>query len=123
MTISRRLVALLILGAMCQAAAGSAVAGTAVRSVGPAAVSATAGVHRYFGSLMSARGPMLTLRLRNGALLRVDATEAFASGSVSAPLFAGKSTVVKGTFSTPGIFHATSVQRATQRVTNWGSDR
>jgi hypothetical protein len=49
---------------------------------------------------MSARGPMLTLRLRNGALLRVDATEAFASGSVSAPLFAGKSTVVKGTFST-----------------------
>jgi hypothetical protein len=80
-------------------------------------------VHRYFGLLEHASGSLLTLRRRNGTLLVVDASAAFAKQTVSAPLYAGKPTVVQGTLSANGVFHATSVKRAAPRIESWDIDR
>jgi hypothetical protein len=79
--------------------------------------------HRLFGLLQSARGPALTLRLRSGRLLVVDATAAFAHNRVSEPLFSGKSTVVEGSFGPRGLFYATAVKRAAPRPSSWGADQ
>ncbi len=79
--------------------------------------------HRYFGSLEGANGPALLLRLRDGRLLRVDATEAFARQRVSEPLFPGKATVVEGEFASDGTFHASAVKRAAFQPLAWGIDR
>jgi hypothetical protein len=88
-----------------------------------AAASSTPVPHRVFGLLQSARGSALTLRLRDGRLLAIDAAPAFAQKRVSAPLFAGKSTVVDGFFGPRGIFYATAVKRAAPQPTSWGPDR
>ncbi len=80
-------------------------------------------IHRYFGYLQGRSGTTLTLRLRNNAMLTVDASAAFAAGQVSAPLFAGKATVVQGTIAANGVFHATSVTRTAPDPTHWDIDR
>jgi len=79
--------------------------------------------HRYFGLLQSTNGTAIMLRLRDGRLLAVDASEAFALNRVSEPLFAGKSTVVEGIFAANGVFHASAVKRAAPRPASWGLDR
>ncbi len=78
--------------------------------------------HRFFGLLVSAHDPMLLLRLRNGSLLRVDASQAFARQRVSEPLFVGKPTVVEGSFEAAGTFGASVVTRAAPSATAWGAD-
>ncbi len=79
--------------------------------------------HRFFGRIVSARDPVLLLRLRNGSVLRVDASRAFAQKRVSEPLFPGKPTVVEGAFEPSGIFAASVVSRAAVSATAWGTDR
>jgi len=91
----------------------------ALASVAPPAPSH----HRYFGLLQTANGAAITLRLRSGRLLAVDASEAFALNRVSEPLFAGKATVVEGLFAANGVFRASAVKRAAPRPASWDIDR
>lgn len=79
--------------------------------------------HRFFGLLQSARGTLLTLRLRNGRVIAVDAAPAFASERVAEPLFAGKATVVEGAFAPNGTFVADAVKRTASNPAVWGADR
>jgi hypothetical protein len=87
------------------------------------ATSATGPEHRFFGSLVSANGNLLVVRLRSGRLLDVDASAAFALKHVAAPLFVGKPTVVDGTLLANGVLAATAVKRAAPDRLNWGADR
>jgi hypothetical protein len=89
----------------------------------PANAAVAAAAQRFFGVLADVRGTAMTLRLRDGRLLAVDAAPAFAGQRVSQPLFAGKPTVVVGAFDRRGIFHATAVSRGAPRPANWGLDR
>ena len=79
--------------------------------------------HRYFGTLASATGSTLVIRLRNGRNLGVDASQAFALKRVSEPLFAGKPTVVQGTLDASGVLHASAVRRAAPSPIAWGNDQ
>ncbi len=79
--------------------------------------------HRYFGTLQSVNGQLLTIQLRNGRLLHVDAARAFTAKRVSEPLFPGKPTVVDGTLGAAGVFIATAVKRGAPLATNWGLDQ
>ena len=78
--------------------------------------------HRLFGTLESATGTSLIIRLRTGRDLHVDASEAFALKRVAEPLFRGKPTVVEGTIGTDGTLHATAVQRGAPSASHWGAD-
>jgi len=90
----------------------------------PSSIVVNTGVtHRYFGVLQAARGTTLTLRLRNGRALIVDASAAFAAAHVAAPLFAGKATIVEGRFAPNGVFDATLVKRALPNPASWDIDR
>jgi hypothetical protein len=113
--------------AIALVAAGSHAASAHASTVGSRAGiptrTATSTIHRYFGLLVGRRGTNLTLRLRSGALLLVDASAAFAVDHVSSPLFAGKATVVQGTIGANGVFHATSVKRAAPLPSTWDIDR
>ena len=91
-----------------------------VRSAVPAA--STAVQHRYFGTLLNVAGETLTVQLRDGRLLQVNAAQAFALAQVSAPLFRGKPVVIDGTAGSGGVFNATAVKRGVARA-NWGPDR
>ncbi|MDQ2858202.1 MAG: hypothetical protein M3R53_06075 [Candidatus Eremiobacteraeota bacterium] len=84
---------------------------------------ATGPQHRFFGTLQSVDGHLLTIQLRNGRLLRVDAARAFTAKRVSEPLFPGKPTVVDGTLGAGGVFIATTVKRGAPLATNWGLDQ
>ncbi len=79
--------------------------------------------HRYFGLLQGANGAALLLRLRDGRVLRINASEAFALKRVSQPLFPGKPTVVEGAFGAGGVFQATAVKRAAPHPAAWDADR
>jgi hypothetical protein len=79
--------------------------------------------HRLFGSLQSVDGASITLRLRSGRLVRVDATRAFSLKRVSEPLFFNKPTVVDGAFRADGVFDASAVKRAAPQPSSWGIDR
>jgi hypothetical protein len=106
---------------MCASLALLAVCASVAPST--AAVVAPPAQHRFFGVLERANGTAITLRLRNGRLLAVDAAPAFALDRVAEPLFAGKPTVVEGDFSANGLFHANAVKRAAPRPASWGLDR
>jgi hypothetical protein len=54
------------------------------------------GRHVLYGKIAAIRGSALTLRLRNGRSVAVDATAAIAHGDYSAPLFIGKVVSVDG---------------------------
>jgi hypothetical protein len=54
------------------------------------------GPHVFYGTLAAIRGSFITLRLRNGRAILVDATAALANGDYSAPLFIGKIVSVDG---------------------------
>jgi hypothetical protein len=79
--------------------------------------------HRFFGTLLSVNGQVLSIALRNGRVLQVNAAQAFALNRVAEPLFRGKPTVVDGTFGANGIFYATAVKRGASLSVNWGLDR
>jgi hypothetical protein len=105
-------------------AAVAAIGGSSAGAVKAASLPAGAPVeHRLFGLLVSARGTLLTLRLRTGRLLAIDAAGAFARERVSEPLFAGKAAVVEGTFAPNGVFRADAVKRTSSNTAAWGVDR
>jgi hypothetical protein len=79
--------------------------------------------HRYFGTLVGVSGSIVTIRLRSGRILQSDATQAFAAGHYSAPLFPGKPTVVYGAFAANGQFFARIVKRAAPQPESWGGDQ
>jgi hypothetical protein len=55
------------------------------------------GPHVFYGTIAAIRGAILTLRLRNGRSVPIDASAAIASGNYSVPLFVGKIVSVDGT--------------------------
>jgi hypothetical protein len=78
--------------------------------------------HRYFGSLVQRNGQVLTIALRNGRLLQVNAAAAFALNRVAEPFFRGKPIVVDGAFGADGVFYATAVRRGAPLAVHWGLD-
>jgi hypothetical protein len=79
--------------------------------------------HVVYGTLSSVRGAALVLRTRRGVSQRVDAAGALASGSFSAPLFAGKIVAVTGYFDAARVLHAQSVTRLTRLDPSTAADR
>ncbi len=89
----------------------------------PGVAAPPAAEHRFFGLLQTSRGASMSLRLRGGRVLAVDATQAYVLKRVSGPLFMNKPTVVEGTFTATGVLQATIVKRAAPNVQSWGLDR
>jgi hypothetical protein len=63
----------------------------------------------FYGTIAALRGSVLTVRLRNGRVLTVEASAAIANGNYSAPLFVGKLVSIDGeergtTFTATHIF-------------------
>jgi hypothetical protein len=54
------------------------------------------GPHHFYGTIAAIHGSIITLRLRSGRQVTVDATAAIANGNYSAPLFVGKIVSVDG---------------------------
>lgn len=79
--------------------------------------------HVFYGTLSSVRGAALVLRTRRGVLQRVDAAQALATGTVSAPLFAGKIVAVSGYFDNAHVLHAQSVTRLVRLDVSTAADR
>jgi hypothetical protein len=79
--------------------------------------------HRFFGTLVNVKGAVLTIVLRDGRLLQVDATQAYALNRVAEPFFRGKPVVVDGTLGPANVLHATLVKRGVPDRANWGLDR
>ncbi len=82
------------------AAPGHPLAQHRVATVPPAALGplhvVPTGPHTLFGTIVAIRNGSLTLRLRSGAFIAVDATAAIRNGDYSAPLFVGKLVIVDG---------------------------
>jgi hypothetical protein len=74
------------------------------------------GPHRFYGTIVTIHGSIITLRLRSGRPVTVDATAAIANGNYSAPLFVGKIVSVDG-------YAAGTALRATHifRLSNLGN--
>jgi hypothetical protein len=70
--------------------------------------------HAEYGTIASISGTQLTLLLRSGKTLAVDASQAIASGQYSAPLFVGKVVVIEGSPRADGVFAAQRVSRLTR---------
>lgn len=68
-------------------------------------------VHDISGAIVSIHANMLGLRLRNGRTQPIDATDAFASGRVSAPLFLGKLVAVTGSYDARHVMLAETITR------------
>jgi preprotein translocase subunit YajC len=64
-----------------------------------------------FGTITQVSGAMLTVKLRDGRSVKVDASVAVAHGDYSAPLFVGKIIVAEGTRRSNGTFDAVRVTR------------
>jgi hypothetical protein len=72
---------------------------------------AAATVNAVFGTITQVSGPILTVKLRDGRTLKVDASTAVAHGDYSAPLFVGKIIMAEGTRLPNGTFVAVRVTR------------
>jgi hypothetical protein len=79
------------------------------------------GPHVFYGTIAAIRGAILTLRLRNGRSVPIDASAAIASGNYSVPLFVGKIVSVDGTL-VGTTFTATHVFRMSN-LANLPADR
>ena len=62
----------------------------------PPEITVPRGPHSVFGTITALRGATLTLRLRSGRFLTVDAAGAVQRGDFSAPLFVGKTVIIDG---------------------------
>ena len=80
-------------------------------------------VHDLSGTIVSLHGNALSLRLRSGRVQLVDATDASASGRVSAPLFAGKLVEIAGTYDARHTLRASSVTRVPRVDATTPADR
>lgn len=70
--------------------------------------------HILYGTISSVKGAALVVRTRGGRLQPVDATQALAAGTYSAPLFVGKVVAVNGYYDAAKTLHAQSVTRMTK---------
>lgn len=77
--------------------------------VRPGGAAATA--NAVFGTITQVSGAVLTVKLRDGRSLKVDASVAVAHGDYSAPLFVGKIIMAEGTRLSNGTFDAIRVTR------------
>ena len=75
-----------------------------------------------YGTIVQINGNTVTLRVRNGKLRVIDASSAFAAGTVSAPLFIGKIVIAEGLTRTDGVLSAARLSRLT-RLTDSNPDR
>ena len=80
------------------------------------------GEHEIYGLMQSIRGDNMTVRLRNGDLLTIDASLADellqrATSSV------GHAVLARGTFDGAGVLHANTILRAKDNSALWWPDR
>jgi FtsP/CotA-like multicopper oxidase with cupredoxin domain len=69
------------------------------------------GEHAVYGTIVQVDGDVLTVALRDGRQLRVDAEAAVRSGRYSAPLFAGKIVVISGSYGADGTLEAAVISK------------
>ena len=79
--------------------------------------------HTLYGTIASVKGPRLVVRTRGGRLQQVDASDALAAGTYSAPLFIGKVVAVGGFYDASKMLHAQTVTRMTRLDPTTGADR
>jgi hypothetical protein len=82
----------------------------AVRHAGVLATSPAIAQVVYSGTLLSRRHLVLSLRLRTGRLLLVDATQAYLQGKVTQPLVSGESLQAQGIL-IAGVLIASTVKK------------
>ena len=102
------------------------------RPVGPGALSATttpgvrglrgAARNVIYGTIVRLAGNALTIQTRSGALRVVDATPAYAAGTVSAPLYVGKLVAAEGLTRVDGVLAAARISRIA-RLDHLNADR
>lgn len=99
--------------------------GSTMRTTAPAATTvwraARPGAHVLYGTIAAVNAMMVSLRLRSGQLVAVDATAAINGGNYSAPLFVGKIVTVDGEV-IAGKFSATHIFRMSN-LANLPADR
>ncbi len=78
--------------------------------------------HSLFGVIRSLSGPQLTLQLRTGRTVRVDATTALQQHE-SAVLIVLRAVQVRGAYDAAGVFHAQTILRAKASPSLWQLDR
>lgn len=94
--------------------------GAAPRTV---AVPAPRIVHDLSGAIEALGRTAFALRLRSGRLQRIDATDALASGRVSAPLYVGKLVDVTGSYDQRHVLHAETITRVPRVDASTPADR
>lgn len=78
--------------------------------------------HSYSGTLQSRRHLVLTLRLRTGKIVIVDATQAYLKNKVTQPLTIGEPLLAQGIL-IAGVLIATSAVKTTANAYTWSPDR
>ena len=79
--------------------------------------------HILYGTISSVKGPALLVRTRSGRVQSVDASDALAAGTYSAPLFVGKVVAIGGYYDASKTLHAQTVARMTKLDPTTGADR
>lgn len=79
--------------------------------------------HDVSGAIVSLSGNSVSLRLRDGRVLSIDATDAIASGRFSAPLFVGKFVEVTGPVDLHRVLHAQTITRLPRVDSTTPADR
>jgi hypothetical protein len=82
---------------------------------------AQASPHEVIGAIGTINGSQLTIRLRSGELLHIDATTAIEQARTT-ELFIGRSVAVQGTYDAAGTLHADHIYRVKAPAT-WPADR
>jgi hypothetical protein len=81
-----------------------------------------AGSHEFFGTIAALQGTHVTLRLRTGSLVRVDATAA-TRAYLTTTLYPGEAVLIEATGAGRDAFTASSIQRAKSSPALWWPDR
>jgi hypothetical protein len=77
--------------------------------------------HEVFGAIGNIDGSQLTIRLRSGKLVQIDATTAIEQARTT-ELYIGRSVAVQGTYDAAGTLHADHIYRVKAPAT-WPADR
>jgi hypothetical protein len=70
--------------------------------------------HAASGTIVAMSGNLLTVRLKTGRTIQVDASEAVRRGTYSAPFYIGKPILAEGSLGTGGVLYAIRVTRMIQ---------
>jgi len=120
-TLAAAIVFALLSGAECAAQVIEAVPRTPLQSAPRPNLGARA-EHAVYGEIVAMNGTLLTVRLRSGRALRVDASEAARRGTYSAPMFLGKLVAAEGSLGAGGVLYAIRVTRLS-RIDQTPADR